>query len=206
MSRNGFTLMEVMVSATLIVIVSVCGFVALQSSTRTTTVNQTTSLLQADARNLMLALSREFEIAIKPAPTGFTLPSGVQGLCVQDNNRRVVFQTPLDGAFTQFSPPITIQFETEDTPVERPGFEFGNALLDHGEDSNGDGVLNRRVTLTRDGETRVLGGANTIADVRFELLENDAALRISIVATAPIENVADRLATYELQSEIYVMN
>ncbi len=66
--------------------------------------------------------------------------------------------------------------------------------------------MNRHVTITRDNETRTLGSANTIADARFELLEDDTVLRVSILTTARIVNVEDRLAQYELQSEIYLMN
>lgn len=206
MERNGFTLLEVMISASLIVIVSLLGFVALQSSARMMNINQTTALLQSDVRNLMLVLTREIEPAVKPVALGLSLPPGVEGLRVLEDNSGVVYQVPADNSFTQFSSPIAIQFETEDTPLAIPNFEFGNAILDPGEDRNHDGVLNRRVLRMQDGETRVLGGANNIADAHFELLENNQILRVRVVATRRIDNVNSHLARFELQSDIYLMN
>lgn len=206
MKNSGFTLLEVMIASALLTIISLLGFVALQSSARAVNVNQAVALVEADARNVLRAIMREVEFAVKPAAVGATLPPDVQGLQVHDNNRAVTFQTPTNAAFTTFSAPITFRFETEDTPLAVPGFEFGNAVLDPGEDVNNDGVLNRRVLRIQGGETQVLGSANTIADARFELLEGNTVLRITIVATTRIEPLQQRLTRHELQGDVYLMN
>ncbi len=207
MRNNGFTLVELILASAILVIVSLLGFTAVQSSSRSININQSTSRVQDDARNVMLALTQEIEFAVKPAAMGLVLPPGVVGIEVRDNGRSVTFQIPTDNTFTRFSAPITFRFETEDALIENePGYEFGNALLDAGEDLNNDGVLNRRIVRVQSGVTSVVGSANTIADAVFELLPEEDVLRVTITATQRIERDRPHLFRYQLQNDIYIMN
>ena len=205
--KAGFSLLEVMLSTALLAVVGSMGLMVVLSASRSVNLDQTVAYLQQEARGVLLHLSREIESAVKPAKTGFSLPPGVQGLRVIEEGSAITFQVPTNPGFTTFSAPITIRFESEDTPLAiNADFEFGNAFLDWGEDLNGDGVLTRRIVRHQSGETRVIGGANNIAFAEFEFNEDNDLLRVRLVLTRRIEPLKPWLARYEVQEEIYLMN
>ena len=207
MGKSGFTLVEVMIGLLLVIFLSSLGFVAIQTTTSSANLSRAQSELQSEARNIIIALSREVEAAVQPIMAGEPpLPPGVQGLQVLDAGRTLRFQVPLNETFTAFSAPVTIRYENEDLPDEQAESILGNALLDGGEDTNEDGVLTRRLVRQQAGVTGIVGGANHLADVRFELQENGDVLRVSLVLTRPMGTRPSQLIRCQVQEDIYLMN
>ena len=101
-----------------------------------------------------------------------------------------------------------MQFETEDKPdTSVEGGELGNGQLNTGEDTNGDGILNRRLVMIQpDGTRQVLGGSNNLADVTFGLSPDGSMLTATIVATMRLETGRARMLRYSLTSNIFLMN
>lgn len=207
MGKTGFTLVEVMIGLLLVVFLSSLGFVAVQTTTRSVNVSRAQSELQSEARNIILALSREVESAVQPIMAGEPpLPPGVQGLQVLDAGRTLRFQVPLNETFTAFSAPVTIRYENEDLPTEQEEAALGNAILDAGEDTNEDGALTRRLVREQGGPPQILGGANHLADMRFELQENGDVLRVFLLLTRPMGSPPGQLIRCQVQEDIYLMN
>lgn len=175
---GGFTLVEILITTALITVVSALGLVAMQSSSRAIELNQALSTIQQDARAAMMTITREVEFGVKQAPAGFSLPLGVEGAEVSSDNRSVTYQLPTDDEFTTFSPPITLTFD-EDT---------------------------RRILRTQSGETQVIGSANSVTQATFALRDNNSILRVTLRTEAPIRSVEDRMASFNLQSDIFLMN
>jgi len=94
-------------------------------------------------------------------------PVGTISIQVPTDGRSVSFQVPVPSGTPEMvaaSPRITIQYENEDTGGGTP-----NATLDAGEDTNNDQLLTRRLVWTQAGTTRVVGGANDLSQVQFQL-------------------------------------
>ncbi len=176
--NGGFTLLEVTIAAALILIVSALGLVAIQSSARAVELNQALANIQQDARGAMLALSREVEFAVKPAPTGYSLPPNVQGIRTVQGGNGVVFQVPTNREGTSFSQPITVSFDEE----------------------------NQRLEREQAGAVRVLGSANTIEFAEFDLRDDDSVLRITMTVARPIASPTGQMSRFTLQTDVYLMN
>lgn len=169
MRRNfGMTLIEVMISAGLLSIVSLLSFLALQSSVKSTSLafaqNQIDSALR-DTFNELTNLVKQAYTEISTNVTPPIAPPGAEPIQVINNGRGIRFFLPVrvnTPAFIQSSEPIVITQENEDVN--------SNAILDPGEDINNDGTLNRRLIAQRGNTSRVIGGANCISDVRFQLI------------------------------------
>lgn len=169
MRRNfGMTLIEVMISAGLLSIVSLLSFLALQSSVKSTSLafaqNQIDSALR-DTFNELTNLVKQAYTEISTNVTPPIAPPGAEPIQVINNGRGIRFFLPVrvnTPAFIQSSEPIVITQENEDVN--------SNAILDPGEDINNDGILNRRLIAQRGNTSRVIGGANCISDVRFQLI------------------------------------
>ncbi len=210
--NSGFTLVELSVSLVLLTIVSLMGFIASYSSMKSVDLTQRMTLLQEELRSTMRALSDQVQSAVKPARAGFELPTGAQAIKIVNtaNPKAITFVVPTDMTGTKFSGVMTIQHETEDLPAT--GLEngnYGNAILDAGEDTNGDGILNRRLVLILpDGTRRVLGDSNHLARVAFNLSADGSMLGVTMCATMLIENGKSqpRLLVNWLTSNIYLMN
>jgi len=211
-SNAGFTVLELTVSAMLLTIVSLVGYVAFSTSLKSVDLTQRMTLLQEELRSTMRAISDEVQPAVKAARSGLELPTGAQALRIvsTSNPKAITFTVPTDMTGTHFSGVMTIQHETEDVAVS--GLEngyYGNATLDAGEDTNSDGVLNRRVVLIRpDGSKQTLGNSNHIARVAFTLSADGSALNVVMCATMLLENgrKQPRILMSWLTSNIYLMN
>ena len=206
--RHGFTLLELMMAMAVLGIVALISGSVYVSTYRSTLINRAANDLQREVRDAFSALSAEVQFAVKPARPGLVLPAGAQEITVSPDGRTVTYVVPTDLTGQNFSDPITIAFETEDTPIpENVNEEFGNAVLDSGEDQNGDGILNRRLVLSRDDETRVLGSANSLADVTFSLSPDGSMLIVNVTATRRIRGAGlDQLIRFNTTSNIYLMN
>ena len=212
-SRNaGFTLLELTVSVVLLTVIGLLGYIASSGSLKAVDLNEKMTTLQEELRSTMRALSDEVQPAVKKARDGFELPTGAQELKVGStaNATSITFTVPTDMTGTHFSGVMTIRHESEDVTDASlgPGY-YGNAALDPGEDTNGDGVLNRRLVLIRpDGSRQALGGGNHLARVVFNLSADGSMLNVIMCATMQVETGRSqtRILRHWLTSNIYLMN
>lgn len=213
MNQKGFTLVEMLISMTILSVVSLLGFIAIRSSYESQTLIEAQGEVQSDLQNVMAALHADLELAYaEPRIDSVNNPEGVEPIQVSTDGKTVTFFRPApDGSAQgfQWQGPITLQVLDEDVD-DGSG---GNAKLDPGEDVNGDGMLNRQVLRVFGGDETPLGGANNIADVQFELLENanpsddrDTRLRIRLVASKNYGPGAGKLIRQEMESEIQFLN
>ncbi len=166
----GMTLIEVMISTGLLAIISILGFLALQSSVKSSSLafaqNQIDSALR-DTFNELTNLVKQAYTTVSTDVTPPIAPPGVEPIQITSDGRGLRFYIPVrvnTPAFFQSSGPILVNYENEDTGNPP------NAILDPGEDTNNDGVLTRRLVIQRGDTTRVVGSANCISNVRFQLL------------------------------------
>lgn len=178
MRNTGFTLLEVSISMAILSIVSLLGFVVLKSSTESAGLAQAKAEVQANLRDVMAEITSEVRQAYTQRMVDVVppiLPEGTESIRIAPGNASITFQVPQPTSGPDIvapSIPITIAHENEDVGG---GSLSGNSLLDPGEDVNEDGVLSRRVLRSQGGVTTVLGGANNISSVLFQLVPNQSA-------------------------------
>ncbi len=208
----GFTLVELMISSTLLVIVGLLGFIACSGSLKSVDLTQRMTTLQEELRSTMRALSDQVQPAVKAARDGFDLPTGARAIQIVNtaSPTAITFVVPTDMTRTVFSGVTTIQFETEDKPdATIDNGQYGNGVLDTGEDTNGDGILNRRLVMVKpDGTRKVLGGSNHLASVTFNLSSDASMLEVTLIASMRIETgrSKSRMLLNSLTSNIFLMN
>ena len=168
MNNHGHTLMEIMVSTAILSIVSLLGFVVLQSSTSSAQLANAKVDVQNNLRDTMAALTFELREGVTQTTTEKTgAPEDLFPVAVSDEGRAITFQMPEPIAGEEmfdYSTPITFSLQNEDAN--------GNGRLDPDEDTNEDGVLTRRIVRSQNGETVPVAGASTIDFVNFTLLAN----------------------------------
>ena len=168
MNNHGHTLMEIMVSTAILSIVSLLGFVVLQSSTSSAQLANAKVDVQNNLRDTMAALTFELREGVTQTTTEKTgAPEGLHPVAVSDEGRAITLQLPVPIAGQElyaYSTPITFAIQNEDTN--------GNGRLDPDEDTNGDGALTRRIIRSQNGQTTAIAGATTIDFVNFTLLAN----------------------------------
>jgi prepilin-type N-terminal cleavage/methylation domain-containing protein len=172
--NSGYTLIEMTMSVALMSIVSLLTFVALQSTTQSSNLNGAKEQIAADLRQTMLAVTGEVRQAYTARTVGADPPIAPEEafeITVINGGKGVRFcvPEPVDGSVHPVpSDPIVIEFQNEDVQGG------ANALLDGSEDTNGDGVLTRRL-VRRVGETiEVIGASNNISNVVFTLEANSS--------------------------------
>lgn len=169
----GFTLIEVTISATLIATISLLSFLALQSSVKSASLSYVQNEIDSDLRNTFNELSELVKQAYTEVTTNVTppvAPPGAEAIQLQNNGQSLRFFVPVPvntPEFVQSSQPILVQYENEDRSSEGVP---PNAILDVGEDTNGDGALTRRLVMIQGDNRRVIGSANCISNVEFQLL------------------------------------
>lgn len=205
---RGFTLLELMMAMAVLGVVALILGSVYVSTYRSTLINRAAGDLQREVRDALSALNAEVQFAVKPARPGQTLPAGARAIEVSPDGRSVTYVVPTDLTGQNFSTPITIRFETEDLPITPTGGNApGNAVLDPGEDLNGDGVLNRHLVITRDDEIQTLGAANSLADVQFSLSPDGSMLIVNVVATKRIRGAGlDQMIQFGTTTNIFLMN
>ncbi len=215
MRQSGFTLLEMMLSISILTIVGLLGFIVISSSTESAELARAKSEIQAGLRDVMAAITSEAREAYTQRTVAATpprAPAGVAGIQVGEDNDRITFQTPVRTDGPQMvvgSTPIIIALENEDTDTGNGP----NALLDPGEDTNNDGVLNRRVVRIQNGKQEVLGASNDISGLRFELRPNQNAfdntpttLYVWMEATKRYGSGLKHIVRAELESSIDIKN
>lgn len=168
MNNQGHTMVEVMISTAILTIVSLLGFVVLQSSTSSAQLANAKVDVQNNLRDTMTALTFALREGVTQTTTEKTgAPEDLFPVAVSDEGRAITFQMPEPIAGEEmfdYSTPITFSLQNED--------ENGNGLLDPDEDTNEDGTLTRRIVRSQDGVTTPVAGASTIDFVSFTLLAN----------------------------------
>jgi len=209
MNRAGFTLLELIIVAALLAIVSVLGFVATASSSESATVAKALADVQSEVRDLMTVLTQELQLAAKRADQSVVPP--VEPLQVVANPAlqspvEIVFQVPTNTTGSTWSTPIRFRYITEDVN--------NNAVLDPGEDVDGDGLLTRRLVRLQDlngdglfdsaGEQQTLGGANNIA--AFTVVVNGDTVDLTLTASKRIGARRTNPATATLTQRVFLLN
>lgn len=211
-SQQGFTLLEVSVAVAIFSIVGLLSFIVLSSSNESAAMAGAKSDVQASLRDTMNALTTEVQSAFTERLAGTPGADPVaQPITLINNGTGLRYHVPdpnkIWGAHTipGASTPIQITFENEDAN--------GNGILDTGEDLNADGVLNRRLVRTHNGVTTILGGANEIEAVTFELLPHPAPnnnaltrLNIELVASKQYGPSKDKRVWAELSTMVNLEN
>lgn len=168
MNNHGHTLIEIMVSTAILTIVSLLGFVVLQSSTSSAQLANAKVDVQNNLRDTMAVLTAELREGVTQTTTEKTgAPEDLFPVAVSDEGRAITFQVPepIGGEeLFDYSTPITFSIQNEDVN--------GNGRLDPDEDTNDDGALTRRIVRSKDGVTTPVAGASTIDFVNFTLLAN----------------------------------
>jgi len=172
-SYSGFTLIEMTISVALLGIISLLSFIALESSVKSSSLAYAQNEIDSALRDTFNELSDVVKQAYTVESTNVippTAPNGVEPIQVQNEGRSIRFFIPVPvntPALIQASQPITIMYENEDhSSVGNPP----NAVLDSGEDTNNDRALTRRLVMIQGNNRRVLGSANCISRVEFQLL------------------------------------
>lgn len=224
-NNSGFTLLELMLSLALTAALFVMLFIPVQMAGSLSALALSKERSQGNVREVLRALKREMEVGTD----GENVPLGVTAATVTQNGAAVAagatgneftFQIPLvvdpDDA-SEWSTPILYRFISEDTD--------GNGLLDTGEDTDGDGLLTRRLfrmqdtdgdaAFTSPGETRVVGAANSLANMTFSLNADGDMITINVVSTQAIRNTTsinelDEVETQRIVAQagtqIYILN
>lgn len=172
-TNRGYSLLELLVATSILLVVSALSFIVLQSSNESNLLSAAKEEVSGDLRNTLLAVTSE----VRSAYTERTVesdpplaPEEAFSIEVREQGKELRFTVPeprQDSALPLPSSPIVIRFENEDA-------EPANGMLDSGEDTNGDGSLTRRLVRVQDDQTTVIGAANNISDVTFELEPNPA--------------------------------
>jgi prepilin-type N-terminal cleavage/methylation domain-containing protein len=196
----GFTLIEITVALSILVIVSLLMLMVTQSTTSAVVVSEAKEQAQASLRNALAEMTAELSAASKK--TNASLTPALAAIKVVSPTE-VTFQVPVSASGLTWSAPITYRFMNEDV-----GPNGNNARLDSGEDTNGDGALTRRIVRIQGGKQSVIGTANDISNVVFTLNapQNDA-VTITLTATKAVNNGRRRdLITATAANTVYLVN
>ena len=211
-TRSGFSLLELIIATTIMMLVSAMTMMVVMSSAEQNQLGEAKGQVISDLRNTMHEVTSD----VRQAYTDRTVdadpplaPEDAFSVVVLDGGTRISYCIPEpsdDSPIPVPSAPITIRWENEDANA--------NGELDPGEDSNGDGVLTRRLVRDRNGVTEILGSANNISNVAFTLEESPAdnddtenVLVIQLAASRPFGVGEERpQANAALQSRIQLEN
>jgi prepilin-type N-terminal cleavage/methylation domain-containing protein len=207
--KDGFSLVELLISISVLSVVSLISYIALRTTTEAASQAEARAQIQTDLRYTMQMLTREISEAYSQRSLDErTAPEGTNALEIGGDGMSISFQRPelsLNTNIVRNSTPILIQYVNEDLNSD-------NAELDGGEDSNLDKALTRRVVAIQDGEMRFIGNATTISGMQFELLSspslnNDDPVLLRVRLQASTRFGADkRLMVQELDSVIRLEN
>ncbi len=165
----GYTLIEVTISVALMGIISLLSFMALQSSVKSSSLNYAQNEIDSDLRNTFNALSEIVKQAYTEVSTNVTppvAPAGAEAIQVTNEGKGLRFFVPVPvntPVMVRASEAMIVQYENEDRSP-------ANAILDPGEDTNSDRALTRRLVLVQGNNRQVIGSANCISNVVFQLL------------------------------------
>jgi len=214
MRNSGFTLTELMVVAALLSVVSLLVFMSVQSATQATEVAKAKADAQRGVREVLNVVSRELELAAKVGDDSLIPPLEPVEITEDISDTvpvQVAFQIPTDGTGRGWSQRIIYRFFNEDLN--------GNALLDSGEDENGDGLLTRCLLRLQDrdgdgdtggaGEQEMVARVNNLSTFSFTMVGDTVTVTAS--ATEPLlmrrgAGDAPESITSTVSTQIYLIN
>jgi prepilin-type N-terminal cleavage/methylation domain-containing protein len=209
MDKRGFTLLELTISVSVLSIIFMLSFVALQSSVSAMATSSAKARVQDNLRDAIQSIRGELQLAAKSADNSVT-PT-VAKVAVNANPAakcptEIVFQRPRDTTGKLWTTPIRFRFFNEDTN--------NNGRLDSGEDANNDKVLTRRLLRLQDvngdgdtadnGESRPVAGANDLSSVTFTI--NGNVVTVNLTSSQLIPGLRDHPVRMTLSSAIFLQN
>ena len=198
-NKAGFTLIEITVALSILVIVSLLVLLVTQSTTSAVVMSEAKEQAQASLRNALAEMTAELSAASKKTNAALIPPLAAIKVV---SPTEVTFQVPVSSTGLAWSAPITYRFVNEDV-----GANGNNARLDTGEDTNGDGALTRRIVRIQGDKQTVIGTANDVSNVVFALNapQNDA-ITITLTATKAMNNARRDLVTATAANTVYLVN
>lgn len=209
MPNRGFTLMELLIAVSLLTVIGALSMVAIQTSTQSMTTASAKAQLLDELRETMNAVTQELQHAAKTANPALAPP--LQAVTVTENPVagspvQIAYQIPRDATGRNWSRPIILRHINEDLN--------GNGILDPGEDTNGDGVLTRRLIRLEDvdgdgnispsTEIRPVGNANNLTNVQF--VRNGDIITITLTAEKRVPPGSGATVTATTVGRVYLMN
>ena len=209
MASRGFTLVELIISMAILTIISVLGVMALQTSTLSMATAKSKADAQGNVRDALAAMTKEMQMASRRADDSLSPrldPITVNPNPAADSPVEIVFQVPADGTGRNWSRPIRYRYINEDDNV--------NGRLDAGEDTDGDGVLSRRIVRMQDrngdgdaddpDERAAVGGANDLSNVQFT--RTGDVITITLTADKFLSGRRTDPVRVTVSSDVYVQN
>jgi len=198
----GFTLLELTVSMSMLLVVSMLTLLVTSTSSSAVALSEAKETAQSSVRDSMTAMTAELALASKKSNTETVAPLSLQSLQVV-NPGEIVFQVPLDSSGELWSTPITYRFVDEDIGE---GEYANNGQLDPGEDTDGDGALTRRIVRIQGDTQMALCPANDLSGVQFALSAAGDVLTINVSASKAVSNRRRDLVTATASSRVYLTN
>lgn len=202
-NNAGFTLVEMTMVTAMTVVVGGIVIMGLLSTLQAVKVSEASTESSNQARSVLAALEKELCMAGTVANT--TVTPAVSPIAITyadvDTGRvsTIEFQEPTG---TGWSTPIRFTYLNED--------DNGNGALDGDEDTDGDGVLSRRIvrTQTTGGKTvtTIVAAANDVSDWRAELTldktQRPSLLDLTIQCSRRMEDGTSAAQAHQAQSEV----
>ncbi len=187
---KGFSLLELSIATAITVVLSTMCLMGILATASTTKVIERESDCAGEMRSVMGQMSKELQLAATEANTKVNpvvAPITVVSNATTGLLDSIVFQIPVTPSTSTWSTPITYRYVNED--------KNGNAMLDDGEDTDGDGRLSRRLirrqTVGGEVEEALLGSANNLSSVRVAVVstvkQRPVRLDVTIEASRNLE-------------------
>lgn len=205
----GFTLLELMVSTAIMVVLSSFMAVAVFATSEVSTSSAVESSVQDDVRELLTSMTKELILA--SAEGNDAIDPEVLAVAIvpdpaENSPIEIQYQVPIDEWGQVWSEVRRFRFITEDLN--------NNAKLDDGEDSNGDGILNRSIVQLADrngdGDTTdpedisVVAGSQYISNLQFAL--NGRMLTIVVGSSRPVPKHEEVFFNSNVTTAVCIMN
>ena len=94
--RHGFTLLEMMISLSVLSVISLLGFIVIRSSYESQALIEAKSTMDRELRDLMASLTSELEMAYTdPVLDSVSTPENVEKVRVSSDKKSITFYRPV---------------------------------------------------------------------------------------------------------------